>query len=156
MNKIVVMRGASGSGKTTLVEKMIRTSPKRTYNYHLSIDFHMHEGYPEKSILDCPYLYRQEYLPEASRQVFQEFIEIISYTLLDTTKEAIIYLDNLNLKYEDFRLFVEVARKLNYEVIIKEFPRVPSAILAERTRHGFSQAEIERQIADFEEISDLS
>ena len=155
MNKLVVTRGASGSGKTTFVERSIRASPKGTYNYHLSIDFYMHEGYPEKSILESPYVFRQEYLPEASQRVFQEFIEIIAYTLLDNSKKAIIFLDNPNLKYEDFRLFVEVARKLNYDVVIQEFPRVPSDILVQRTRHGFSQAEIEQQLADFENMDEV-
>jgi predicted kinase len=155
-NELLIIRGASGYGKTTLVEQMIRASPKGVYNYHLSADFHMHEGYPEKPITECPYVFRPEKLKENHRRVFQEFIEVIAYTLLDKSKVASIYLDNTNLQWWEFELYARVAKKLNYEVkqLIPKNTSSPEE-LAQRNKHGVPVEKIKEMIGRFESYEEI-
>ena len=152
-NKLLICRGVAGSGKTTLVEQMIRKSPSHTYNYHLSADFYMHEGYPEKALKDCPYVFRPELLGPNHKRVFKEFIDIIAYTMNDRTKIAHIFLDNTNLKWWEFSLYVQVAKKLDYEVIqlIPESMENPDAeLFASRNQHGVPLEKIQQMISNFE------
>jgi predicted kinase len=156
INQLLIIRGPSGAGKTTLVESLIRKSPKGVYNYHLSADFYMHEGYPEKPIAECPYVFKPEQLKENHRRVFQEFIEVVAYTLLDKSKVASIYLDNTNLQWWEFELYARVAKKLNYEVkqLIPEIKASPEE-MAKRNKHGVPWSKIEEMIGKFESYESI-
>lgn len=158
-NTLYILRSPSGGGKTTLVESMIRKS-KSIYNYHLSADFFMHDGYPEKPIHECPYVFRPELLGPNHKRVFREFIDIIAYTMNDKTKAASIYLDNTNLKWWEFGLYVQVAKKLDYNVV----QLIPDGILtgsvtaedlAIRNKHGVPLEKIREMMKNFESYEDI-
>lgn len=155
-NKLIIMRGPSGSGKSTLAKQLKQKYYEEGYNAGiLSTDNFFIEDFPHHTE-SSKYIFDPSMLKKYHARTFADFCTIAAtYHELEFNKDNEHYicaiLDNTNIKWWEFELYVRVAKKLEFDVEQAIPEGEWSALeLFGRNKHGVPLDTIRRMIESFD------
>ena len=141
MKTVYVMRGISGSGKSTYVNEVLKKDHPSIV--HISQDFFWVDE-------SGNYNFQAFRMGEAVNWAFHQFMDA-----LDSGSETIV-VDNVNAQRWHYSLYVRLAKKYSYRVIVCQMPVISKSLAFERNVHSVPDYVIQRQIDSFERESELT
>lgn len=150
MPKLLILSGVSGSGKSTVAANVARALHADNKDCHiLSADNYFIRP-------DGVYSWYARELHNAHQWCYDKFRFLVEDYTNNKWLIGTVVLDNTNLRFDEFKNYVELALKNNWEV---EIVRIECGLtpeeLAGRNRHNVPLETIKRQLARLETNEEL-
>lgn len=130
-NLAYIMRGVPGSGKSTVANYLAGSEGV----IHSTDDYFIVHG---------EYKYESARLYEYHRKNLAAFRDSISKAV------PVVICDNTNIKYSDYKEYVEAAKEADYIVAIVVMPHPDPAVAADRSTHNVPEQAIKRMMEEWE------
>lgn len=143
MREVRIMRGLPGSGKSTRAKAHAAVTASTGHTWAIvSMDQYFTAD-------DGSYEFKPNRLTEAHRDCYQRFI----YWLELGTNVVIV--DNTNVRYEEFELYVRVAKLAGYSVVYDQVKPKDAAEIEmwhARCVHGIPLEKMRRRAAQWQDV----
>jgi len=129
---VYVMRGVPGSGKSTWISNLTLDNPMHEHVI-ISADNYFTDS-------NGKYNFDPAKLPEAHKECLRLFIH--NCMRWNPTAKTSLYVDNTNLRVDEFSKYVDIALAYGHDVKIVTMPRITAEEATKRNIHGVPQAAI--------------
>jgi len=145
MKQVIIMRGPPGSGKSTLTLEI-----EAEYGMPAVICSADHFFYFDKSHDPINYKFNPKLLGRAYDKCREDFKEALA------TNEALVIVDNTNIKLRDFQWYIKFAIDSGYNVTVHSITGCSAQECHKANVHGVPIEAIQRMIDNFVETKEIN